>query len=401
MKNTNLTRRHFFKNSFTGLASAALLPRLFQNSEGKDKKGDKIIYRALGKTGLKLPIVSMGSYMSPNLVNTALDMGIVHIDTSAEYNNGNHERMLGKIFKDRPRDSFIIATSFGTWNHTDRGEKQFRAGTTEKPLIKSFEASLQRLGLDYVDIYHIAGINSRESTLFEPFLKTVVKFKKEGKIRFIGVATHENEPEVIKAAIESQIYDVVLSAYNFRQKHRDQVKHAIAEATKAGLGVVAMKTQAGVYWDKERKHMINMKAALKWVLQDTNVHTAIPGFSSFEEMKEGMSVMENLSFTAKEKADLELGEKYSYNGLYCQQCGKCISQCPQQIDIPTLMRCYMYAYGYKNLAKAKETISQLKINDYPCAHCSSCSVHCTNGFNIRERICDIMRLKDVPEEFLV
>jgi len=139
-------------------------------------------------------------------------------------------------------------------------------------VIKSFEGSLQRLGLEYVDIYYLAANWDRNSVLFEPFLKALEKLKKEGKTRFVGVTTHTNEPVVIRAAAESRVYDIVATAYNFRQMHREDVKEAIADASEAGLGIVAFKTQAGVYWDKEREYMINMKAALKWVLQDTNVH---------------------------------------------------------------------------------------------------------------------------------
>jgi predicted aldo/keto reductase-like oxidoreductase len=261
--------------------------------------------------------------------------------------------------------------------------------------------SLKRLGLDYIDIYYLGVLENKKTTLYEPFMKIMEKFKKEGKTRFIGVTTHNNEPEVIRAAVESKVYDVVLTSYNFRQKHKEEVKKAIAYAANAGLGIVAMKTQAGVYWDNERKNMINMKAALKWALQDENVHTAIPGFNSYNEIVEGLSIMENLTLTPKEKEDLKIGDEMGYLGLYCQQCGKCISQCKWNFDIPTLMRSYMYAYGYKNLLKARETIEQVNFSHIGCNDCSICTVHCTMGFDVREKVLDIVRIKKIPNEFLV
>jgi len=56
----------------------------------------------------------------------------------------------------------------------------------------------------------------------------------------LGVSTHQNEAEVIRAVVEEKIYDMVLTAYNFRQPHREEVKKTIAYAANAGLGVVGM-----------------------------------------------------------------------------------------------------------------------------------------------------------------
>ena len=88
-------------------------------------------------------------------------------------------------------------------------------------------------------------------------------------------------------------------------------------------------------------------------------------------------------------------------GLYCAQCGKCRSQCRYNLDIPTMMRSYMYAYGYKNPAKAKETLSEKNLKEITCHSCKTCAVSCTLGFDVPGKIKDITRILDVPEEFLV
>lgn len=79
-----------------------------------------------------------------------------------------------------------------------------------------------------------------------------------------------------------------------------------------------MKTQAGVYWDRLQHRKINMKASLKWVLQNESVHTAIPAFSNHEELLEDLSIMENLSLTPEEERNLRLGEELGLAGVYCQ-----------------------------------------------------------------------------------
>ena len=182
---------------------------------------------------------------------------------------------------------------------------------------------------------------------------------------------------------------MVLTSYNFRQTHREEVSQAIGQAAEAGLGVVTMKTQAGVYWDRARRKMINMKAALKWVLQDENVHTTIPAFSNFEEMDEDLSVMEDLNLTPEERRDLKLGTDLGLAGLYCQQCRQCQPQCPAGLEIPILMRAYMYAFGHNKPHKAMETLLGWNPAGLACRECSACTVRCALGFDVRSRALEL------------
>ncbi|MBN2244775.1 MAG: aldo/keto reductase, partial [Candidatus Aminicenantes bacterium] len=100
----------------TGLAGATVLPSVLGGKnlspKPQENKERKFIYRTLGNTGIKLPVVSMGvmNADNPNLVAAALDAGIVMLDTAWGYQRGNNEKMIGEVIKDRPRDSFVIAT---------------------------------------------------------------------------------------------------------------------------------------------------------------------------------------------------------------------------------------------------------------------------------------------------
>jgi predicted aldo/keto reductase-like oxidoreductase len=396
------SRRNFIRSGLTGLAGAIFVPSVIKKNiktSNLQRKDRKFIYRTLGKTGIKLPIVSMGTYDATSVTNNALDAGIVHIDTSANYNEGNDERMFGKVFKNRPRDSFVIGTSVGMWQY--REVDQIKNAISAKTLRDYIEGSLQRLDLDNIDIYYLGGVRHKEIAVYEPYLEILQEYKKAGKLRFLGVTTHANEPEIIRTATDSGIYDVVLTAYNFRKTNREEIKKAVAYAAGKGMGIIAMKTQAGVYWDrKDKTKMINMKAALKWALQDENIHTAIPSFKNVEQLYEALSIMENLALSPEEKADLQLNKDGSPTGLFCSQCEECVPQCPADLDIPTLMRSYMYAYGYKNPAKARETLDYIDLPNVPCMDCESCSVICSSGFDIKRKVADIVRIKAVPVEFL-
>lgn len=399
--NKNKSRRNFIKSGFTGLAGALLAPSVLKTEtkpQELQKKDRKFIYRTLGKTGIRVPIVSMGTYNATSVTNIALDAGITHIDTSADYNKGNDERMFGEVFKSRPRDSFVIGTSIGMWQY--RQADQIMKTITAETLRDYIEGSLQRLDLETIDIYYLGGIQHKEIVEYDVYLEILKEYKKAGKLRFLGVTTHSNEPEIIRAATDSGIFDVILTAYNFRKTNREEIKQAVAYAAGKGMGIVAMKTQAGVYWDRKEKKMINMKAALKWALQDENIHTAIPSFKNSDQLYEALSIMENLALTPQEKADLKLDQGGSATGLFCSQCEECLPQCPGNLDIPALMRSYMYVYGYESSVKARETLDQVDLASIPCHDCESCSVICPSGFDVKRKVTDIIRLKDVPAEFL-
>lgn len=392
------SRRQFLRLGTAALAGGILLPHSACRSRPGDKpaRSRKLTYRTLGRTGLKLPVVSMGTNYEMNLVKAALDSGIVYIHTSGGY--PNHERQLADVFKGRRRDSFVIATS-PDLPYEGHG-RSLGIGKKVDPgvIAGSLELSLKNMGLDHVDIYYLGSFASREAVLFEPYLEAYDRLKQAGKTRFAGVATHENEPEVIRAATDSRFWDVVLTAYNFRQSYRREVKAAIGRAAAAGLGVVAMKTQAGVYWDRFHTRKINMKAALKWVLRDQNVHTAIPAFSNFDELEEDLDIMSDLTMTPEEERDLRLGDELGLTGCYCQHCGHCLAQCPAGLDIPTLMRGYMYAYGYREPIRARRTVQSISAADIPCRACQSCSVRCALGHDVKTRLLDIARLRGAPDE---
>jgi predicted aldo/keto reductase-like oxidoreductase len=385
------------------LAGAMVTPAKALTRGADEPEPRKIIYRTLGRTGLELPIVSMGSCYAVNLVQAARDEGIVYFHSSGGYAEGEHERLLGKALKPFPRDSYVVGTCADVPYERGKGggaTLDVGTGVDPKRIVESLEDSLKRLGLDYLDIYYFGSVGSRDPVFHEPYLEVFEKLKRDGKARFVGITTHSNESTVIRAAVESKFWDIVLTAFNFRQSHREDVRAAIHEAAAAGLGIVAMKTQAGVYWDGSRKRMINMKAALKWALQDENVHTSIPAFMNFEEMEEDISIMENPALTEQEKGDLGIGDDMGYSGNYCQQCGRCLPQCPEGVDIPVLMRSHMYALAHRQPGKARRTLSGWSARDVACADCADCSVDCALGLDVRSRALDVARLLDVPGELI-
>jgi predicted aldo/keto reductase-like oxidoreductase len=400
MRKKLIGRRDFMKSTLAGFGGLFFLPKIDTKQElrvveakGKEKK---FFYRILGKTGIRLPAVNMGvmNTDNPSLVRVALDSGMLMLDTAQTYQRGQNEGMIGEVLKGRPRDSYVIATKAHLPNNRTTG--LYTEEATEEAFLKKVDASLRNLGLDCVDIYYHHNVWKRESALYEPILKALEKVKKAGKARFVGVTTHMNEPEVIHAAIDSKLYDVILTSYNFQQKHYSQVREAISRAAQTGIGIIGMKAIRG--GSRQTPAMKNTAAALKWVLQDSNVTTIVPGFTTFEQMKLDLAVAENPILTDPEKRDLQ--KEVFVSGLYCQGCRQCLGPCPEDLPIPDLMRAYMYTYGYRNLAHAQDLVLSLNLPDRVCEDCAECAVKCSVGFNVSNKIRDVVRLRDVPSELI-
>jgi predicted aldo/keto reductase-like oxidoreductase len=334
---------------------------------------------------------------SPALVHAAIKEGIILFDTAHGYQHGKNEEMLGEVFKGYKRDSFVLATKVPPEERNESTELLGKSSTS-KAFLEKLDISLQRLKMDYVDILYVHGLSSRDAVLYPEMLDAVTTAKKLGKTKHVGVSTHKNEPEVIQAVIDSGVYEVVLTSINFKQDHYAAVKEAVAKAAKAGIGIVAMKTMAGGFHDKERQQPINCKAALKFVLQDEHVTTAIPGNTNFDQLAMNAGINRDLKMTAQEEADLLIGK--SQGSLYCQGCEHCVPNCPKGLPIPEIMRAYMYTYGYRDSRQAQDLLLSLNISNNSCAGCAQCSATCTKNFAISERITDVMRLTTVPEEFL-
>jgi predicted aldo/keto reductase-like oxidoreductase len=394
----NLNRRSFLRTGVAGAAGIALSPAL--KGSVREILEDNKDYRVLGRTGLKVPVVSFGVMRSdnPGLCKAAYEKGIKLFDTANGYQNGNNETMLGNLFKEYPRDSFLIATKVKAAGVSREGTPT--AETTAEDFLSKFNTSLSRLQMDHVDILYVHDISNPEMLSYKPVLNAVKKLKKDGKARFIGFSTHRNEALVIDAASDSGDWDVILTSYNFQQAYRNELDAAVHKAAQAGIGIVAMKTLAGGgFMDKEKTKPINTTAAIKWVLSNQDIHTTIPGMTTFDHLDLNIKILADVTMTEQDKKDLMIAGIQP--GLFCSGCRKCSDSCPLNLPVQDFMRAYMYAYGYSDPGQAYSLVKELGFGRNPCEACiGKCPVNCSRSFDIKQKIADISRIIDVPAEFL-
>lgn len=389
MDTSGLNRRKFLQLGVAATASMASASAIAA-IPGKTEEQDKTIYRTLGKTGIRVPIVSMGVMRAdnPNILKAAYQIGITLFDTAHGYQDGRNEEMVGNFFKDKPRDSFVVATKI----HVSKD-------TPAERFLEMLDISLKRLQMDYVDILYLHAVDDPEMLYLENLTGALKTAKDQGKTRHVGFSTHKNMAELINTAAEKGFYEVILTTYNFRLANDDKMTQALQKAHDAGIGLVGMKNMAGGWLDEAKTKKVNCKAALKWALSNPCMDTCIPGIVSFEMLMENWSVAGDIALSDTEKNDLQLASNET--GMFCTGCNSCSGQCKNDLPVPDLMRSYMYNYAYAYPAKARETVLAAGIPADPCADCDECSVRCKSGFDVRMKVSNIARIQTVPAEFLV
>lgn len=331
------------------------------------------VRRTLGRTGLKVTIVGFGALNTsePAIYQAAFDRGVNWVDTGRVYMDGRNERIVGDALKGY-RDKVYVST------------KAVPASVEE--METSVKESLAALGVEYVDLLQLHHLKTKDEVFNKEYRDFFVRMRQEGKTKFIGVTSHSNEVEVLDAVASDpeKLWDTVMLPYNF--KSPPATKAAIERAAKAGVGIIAMKTQAGGYATKELGEISPHQAALKYVLRDPNVSFAVPGMTNLKQVEEGVAVM-GMQVT---RADLDILNRYgkAIAPYYCHRCDVCRPTCPMGVAVSEINRSLMYAEGYREPALAHSTYHGIAptISAAACGDCAVCTARCPNGINIAERI---------------
>jgi len=371
MVSEKMGRRKFLKQVSSALLGMAAVPVWKASSASeKNDKTQALEYRTLGKTGMKVTAVSMGvmNCSDPAVLLRAFDLGINFYDTADCYMHGRNEEMVGKAFEGKRAKVFIQ-----TKVHA-HDEKKMRA---------SVERSLRRLRTDYVDVLVWHG-HSKPGEVYDPRLfEFMSKMKQEGKVRFTGFSAHSHMASLLREAAKSNLHDVALVSYNFT--HSKELKEAVALAARSGIGIVAMKTQAGGYKKEKMAGLNPHQAALKYILRDQNVSAAVPGVTTIEQIEECAAVMG----TSLSKNNLDELKQYQsfLQGKICTLCGGCLGECPYGVLRGDLLRAVMYHEGYGNDSIARDSLQVIAMEDIQrCSECPSCSVVCRRGLDMKTQV---------------
>lgn len=379
---SDASRRSFLVAGLTAPAALGSASQTLpaKTSAPKLESGPKLEYRTLGKTELKVTSVGFGCMITSDgtVIERAADIGINYFDTARGYQSGNCERMVGAALKNY-RKKIVLSTK--------------SQGRNKAALMEHLETSLRELQTDYVDIWYLHA-KSKPEDVSDEMLEAQVQAKKDGKIRFAGISTHGGQKELVPHVVGLKHYDVLLTSYNFAMD--SSMDDLIASASKAGLGVVAMKVMAGGQRrlsgpgsEKTREILGRdgaMLAALKWTLKNPNIHTAIPSITDIDQLDENLQAM-GTSFTPSDQKILSARlEQIRPN--YCRMCGSCTGTCSKGLPVADILRFLMYAesYGEFGLGLSEYRGLPADLASVRCSDCSECSVQCRNGVQVVRRI---------------
>ncbi|MGE5486947.1 MAG: aldo/keto reductase [bacterium] len=368
------SRRNFLAAGLTVPAAALAKPTMPQAAANPSSGG--LAYRTLGKTGLKVTSVGFGCMVTSDasVVSRAVDMGINYFDTARVYGGGNNERMVASAIKGA-RNRLIISSK--------------SRATTAAEAREHLDTSLKELGTDHLDIWYMH-FRDEPGSITDELVAVWEDAKKQGKVRFIGVSTH-NPNAIVDRVLQVGKFDVVLSVYNFAVGSANDA--AYERLSKAGIGLVAMKVMAPTSraTGYGRSHGDRTKvpggalAALKWVLRNKNF-VAIPSMTDADQLIENFRAMSE-PFTAQDEKLLASIDK-EIRPLYCRMCYRCSGQCPNGAAIPETLRFLSYADFYGQFALGREHFATLpeRARAVRCSDCKSCSVQCPNGVRVAERM---------------
>ena len=309
----------------------------------------------LGKTGEKVTRLGMGTswVVQPTFVQAALFAGVTYIDTAEGYEQGNSEKTVGEVLeRTKKRKDVFLVTKNSSYRRGGSAERMRE--TIEGPLDKS----LARLRTEYADAYYLHGLTGEQiPMLSDPAVKAAFEAMKAAKkIRFAGLSCHDKRlPEVVEAAAKCGWIDQIMIQFNYRTMDVDAVKKAVDAASKAKIGLVAMKTQGGAGSFAEADAADSFKkfvadgvkkeqAAIKSVLADERFHVVVSEMTNRDMLKENMEAV-SAPLTPKEARALEEHRQKTAH-LYCHGCGHLCETAANGVPVATVLRYLRYYSVY-------------------------------------------------------
>lgn len=315
---------------------------------------DKMQYRRCGRTGISLPLISLGLWhnfgndsdldTARTILRTAFDQGITHFDLANNYGPpfGSAEENFGKIFKKdfrNYRDELFISTKAG-WGMWDGPYGNFGS---RKHLIASLDQSLIRMGLDYVDVFYHH--RPDPETPLEETLGALDQLVRAGKTLYVGISQYSPE-ETLKASEILKRQNTPFLVHQPRYNMFDRwVENSLLKTLQSiGVGSVVFSpleqgiltskylegipsdsraAREGTYLEKSKitpevlvkvqqlnelaqsRNQNLAQMAIAWLLKDERVTSVLIGVSKLKQLEDNLNSLKRLEFTTEELAAIE------------------------------------------------------------------------------------------------
>jgi L-glyceraldehyde 3-phosphate reductase len=321
--------------------------------EAAEQRYERMEYRRCGRSGLKLPLVSLGLWQnfgdarSPGDIDTmltrAFDLGITHFDLANNYGPpyGSAESNFGKVINGSLapyRDELVISTKAGY----DMWPGPYGDGGSRKYMLASLDASLKRMGLDYVDIFYSHRFDPE--TPMEETMGALDTAVRQGKTRYVGISSYPPEHTAHAATILAQLGTPLLIHQPSYSLFNRWSEYGLFDTLgELGVGCIVFSPLAqGLLTDRylegvpdgsrasqpgtldrgqlseenlEKIRSLNEIArgrgqslaqmALAWTLRDTRVTSTLVGASSLAQLEQNVATITTLHFSPEELAEID------------------------------------------------------------------------------------------------
>ena len=361
--------------------------------------------KKLGFGLMRLPLMDVNDGTSidvkrvKGMADRFLEEGFTYFDTAAPYHGLQSEVAFREaVVKHQPRESYTITDKFSLWMIND-----------EMPMDKFFEGQLERLGVEYMDIYLFHALNAGRYA--DAKKMGVIDFlnqkKAEGKIKHIGFSFHDSAAvldDVLTDWPDAEYVQLQLNyldwedenvqsrkCYEVALKHDKQI--LVMEPIKGGSLAVVSPVVEKMFKDYNPDASV-ASWAIRFVASLKNVVMVLSGMSDEAQMEDNLSYMKDfVSMNEEELAIVEKAAEIIRNDIAipCTACRYCVDDCPMQIAIPD------YFKVYNRLKQLQDTHIEDRRNEYnhvaknhgkasDCIECGMCENHCPQNIKIREAL---------------
>lgn len=352
----------------------------------------------LGMGCMRLPQLEDGSVDEAeaiDIIRSAIDAGVNYVDTAYTYHGGKSEVILGKALKDGYREKVLLADKMPLWIAKD-----------EEHMKQIFNEQLERLGVDYIDMYLVHNVSipiwkrCKKFNLM-PFLE---EMKAQGKIKHIGFSFHD-KLEFFKEMIDEYDWEFCQIQLNFMDKNHQAGVEGLKYAAEKGLDVIIMEPLKGgrltdfvpptvqALWNEAETQRTPAEWAFKWLASFPEVKLMLSGMSSRQQLMQNIETMSKEDVAILSAGEAALIDKVSdeYNRLIkysCTGCQYCLP-CPQKLDIPKIIGYYNDWNVYEQNPSTKfEYNTWLVKHGADCVGCKACEEKCPQSIPIAQAMKD-------------
>ena len=332
------------------------------------------------------------------MVDIYMEKGFNYFDTSYAYHNGASEIAIRKAVVERyPRESFKICDKMPTW-----------ALTCEEDNEKFVNEMLERLGIDYFDVFFIHNVNVPWFKLAEKHntIEYVKKMKEEGVAKKIGFSFHDNS-KLLKEVLDKygDIFDVVQLELNYLdwedpsiEAHKCYdlcVEHGldvyVMEPLKGGV-IVNPSDEIRNEFEKFNPDKSIASFAIRFCASLEHVKIVLSGMSKMDDLLDNCDTFENFEVLSDEENEFleRMAQKLTESvAVPCSECGYCVDACPEMIPIPEYFNLYNRS---KNQPESDiyrlyfHKLGDEKVPADECTYCGTCLDYCTQKIDIPEEL---------------